>query len=238
MTTPATAADAGRQEARRSPHGTRHRYDRWKCRCDACRAAKTRAQRDARRDRRARREGAQFKHGAAAYDCWGCRCDTCRAAHAADTARQRRDRRARRDTAQFKHGASAYEHWGCRCETCMAAIAEKDRRPYWRRYRKSPKGSATQRRYRKTPKSAASQRAVYAGKQARTLDNARRHYYVWTGPELEIASRDDLSITQIALMLGRTYNAVVYARRCIERDPRKAFLAGLARQPAAAGPGR
>jgi len=223
---PPTADDADRPEGCRSPHGTRARYDRWKCRCDACRAAKMDAQRDQRRDHRARRDTAQFKHGASAYDSWGCRCDICRTAHAADMARRRRDMRARRDTAQFKHGAAGYDHWGCRCETCTAAVAGRDLRHYYRRYRESPKGRATQRRYRKTPKSLATQRVVRARRQARTLEGARRYRYAWTGPELEIAARDDLTIKQIALMLGRTYNAVRWARQCLERDPRKQFLAG------------
>ena len=68
-----------------------------------------------------------------------------------------------------------------------------------------------------------------AAAQARTTDNARRRGYVWTGPELEIAARDDLTVAEIARMLGRTYYAVVTARHRIRRDPRADWLAGLAR---------
>jgi hypothetical protein len=68
----------------------------------------------------------------------------------------------------------------------------------------------------------------YGRVQAETASAARRHGRVWTGPELEIAARDDLSNKEIALMLGRTYAAVDHARRGIKIDPRKQFLAGLA----------
>jgi len=64
--------------------------------------------------------------------------------------------------------------------------------------------------------------------QARTLEAARRRGYVWTGPELEIASRRDLSTQQVALMLGRTYWAVEMIRRQLRADPRKALVAGIA----------
>ena len=59
-----------------------------------------------------------------------------------------------------------------------------------------------------------------------------------TGPELEIAARDDMTVMQSALTLGRTYSAIVRVRYRIRHDPRSDFLAGLASQPAAAGPGR
>jgi hypothetical protein len=69
--------------------------------------------------------------------------------------------------------------------------------------------------------------------QARTLDGAKRHGQPWTGPELEIAARDDLAIAEAALMIGRTYRAVSGARSQLRRDPRKAALAGLGRRAGA-----
>ena len=54
---------------------------------------------------------------------------------------------------------------------------------------------------------------------------------MWTGPELEVASRDDLTAEQIALMLGRTYAAVGTPACVSAAIPARRFLAGLARKP-------
>jgi hypothetical protein len=66
-----------------------------------------------------------------------------------------------------------------------------------------------------------------AAAQAGTRPSARRNGLAWTGPELEIAARDDLTAEQAARMLGRTYRAVAGQRAHMCHDPRKAFLAGL-----------
>jgi hypothetical protein len=60
-----------------------------------------------------------------------------------------------------------------------------------------------------------------------TLDNARHHREVWTGPQLEIAAREDLTAKQIAAMTGRTMHAVYYMRRRLRDDPKIIWLAGL-----------
>jgi hypothetical protein len=59
------------------------------------------------------------------------------------------------------------------------------------------------------------------------VDTARRHGRMWTGPELEVASRDDLTAEQAAVMLGRTLFAVETARRRLRQEPRYQSLAGL-----------
>lgn len=69
--------------------------------------------------------------------------------------------------------------------------------------------------------------AQYRADQAETLPQARRYGYMWTGPELELASRDDLTSKQVALMTGRTLSAVVNVRHRLSTDPRKISLAGL-----------
>lgn len=62
----------------------------------------------------------------------------------------------------------------------------------------------------------------------RTRATARRGGYEWTGPELEIAARDDLTVMEMALMLGRSYNAVIKKRGLLRRDdPRTVNLAGV-----------
>lgn len=58
-----------------------------------------------------------------------------------------------------------------------------------------------------------------------TLDTAHNHGKMWTGPELEIVARDDLSARQVAVMLGRTLYAVKHARQALKDDPRKIKLA-------------
>lgn len=58
-------------------------------------------------------------------------------------------------------------------------------------------------------------------RQHRSLDRATRsaERRQWTGPELElVATRDDLTLNQLAAMLGRTYAAVAKQSSLIRRD--------------------
>lgn len=58
-------------------------------------------------------------------------------------------------------------------------------------------------------------------------ESARRNYYIWTGPELEIVSRTDLTASAAAKILGRTIAAVNNQRRLLRRgDPKKTNLLG------------
>lgn len=66
-----------------------------------------------------------------------------------------------------------------------------------------------------------------AREQKKTAPKARNHGKQWTGPELEIASRPELTATQAAKMLGRTHVAVRAARQKLRRDPKWASVAGL-----------
>jgi hypothetical protein len=63
--------------------------------------------------------------------------------------------------------------------------------------------------------------------QRATLDGAGRRGLPWTGPELEIAARDDLTPEQVAEMTGRTLYGVNEARKRLRRDPRAIALAGV-----------
>lgn len=63
-------------------------------------------------------------------------------------------------------------------------------------------------------------------RNARSRDTASHHCQEWTGPELEVAAREDLTESEVAHMLGRTVAAVQSARRDLRVDPRKARLAG------------
>ena len=72
-------------------------------------------------------------------------------------------------------------------------------------------------------------RAHYARKQIETSASATKNYYEWTGPELEIVAREDLTARAAPLMLGRTAAAVQMQRHLLRVDPRKINLAGIAR---------
>jgi len=62
--------------------------------------------------------------------------------------------------------------------------------------------------------------------QNATMPTAGRRGMPWTGPELEIVARADLTAEQAAQMTGRTYHGVETQRRRLGIDPRKADLAG------------
>lgn len=103
-----------------------------------------------------------------------------------------------RDPARIPHGRGGYANYRCRCPVCTAAHTEECREPS-RRFRQSDQGK----------------RIIAAHVKARqdaTLDRAHNHRKHWTGPELELAARDDLTVEQIAVMLGRSYFAVAIAR--------------------------
>lgn len=69
-------------------------------------------------------------------------------------------------------------------------------------------------------------RLAYERKQRRSLETSTRKGYAWTGPEIDIAMRADLTYEQAALMLGRTVAGVMYVRRGVGGDPRKYALWG------------
>lgn len=63
--------------------------------------------------------------------------------------------------------------------------------------------------------------------QSALSNKAKNNRKQWTGPELELASREDLSASQVASKLGRTLYAVKHMRRKLRDDPRKVLLAGV-----------
>lgn len=66
-------------------------------------------------------------------------------------------------------------------------------------------------------------------RNAKSRDTATRSGQQWTGPELDIAMRDDLTATQAAAMLGRTIRAVENARHLCRYDPKYINLLGASR---------
>ena len=63
----------------------------------------------------------------------------------------------------------------------------------------------------------------------RTRAKATRNGQQWTGAELEIATRDDLTAVEAAEMLGRTYQAVMNVRHLCKSDPKYIHLLGASR---------
>jgi hypothetical protein len=163
------------------------------------------------------------EHGT--YACYrhsGCRCAECRNARRIEAARQKAKRYARTRTGtapDFTHGPSGYDTWGCRCRTCTTGHSQNpvkkaaDRR--WTENHRGEKDAATVARRRRD--------------QAATLDQASRRGQPWTGPELELAARSDLSAKAIALMIGRTRWAVQTKRYELRAEPKIIEAAGLSR---------
>lgn len=62
-------------------------------------------------------------------------------------------------------------------------------------------------------KPCSSKRSAASNKKANdaSLPRATRNGYPWTGPEIEIIAREDLSISQMVAMLNRTRGAVKMA---------------------------
>ena len=66
-------------------------------------------------------------------------------------------------------------------------------------------------------------------RQAQTLERAVNNGKQWTGPEMELVLRGDMSVRELALALGRTMNAVRYIKRQLveKQDPRYVNVAGM-----------
>lgn len=120
------------------------------------------------------------------------------------------------------HGNTSRYRRGCRCWDCITAIRVSEARNSGRgaSSRAPAAGGASQ----------ADQRESWRNKMLNDhiRDQAKRLGYVWTGPELEMAARRDLSARQIAVMLGRSVHGVRGARRR-GLDPKWAPIIGRPR---------
>lgn len=169
------------------------------------------------------------QHGSPSAYKKGCRCSECRAGRAQRAQKQREGRARRRLRSEaaedsFTHGLAAYTNWGCRCAVCTAEHSA------------ACKGVSQRWRERNPEEANERSRQSFAKAQAETLGRATRHYWQWTGPELELAARPDLSARQVALLIGRTAAAVVAARRRLKEDPQAINVAGIAKGGPAASP--
>lgn len=94
-----------------------------------------------------------------------------------------------------------------RCPLCNAAAVRRWEKGNLERRRRNRTSS------RRRAQNATADRAVNSGKE-------------WTGPELEVAARVDLTSAEAAVLLGRTVYGVMTVRHRMKFDPRVAYLAG------------
>jgi hypothetical protein len=113
-----------------------------------------------------------------------------------------------------KHGNYRYRDKGCRCDQC---------REWNREQRRLVRG--------RDPEKAKEEYRRHGANKKKLNDKLReaadRHRQEWTGVELEIASRPDLTARQVAAVLHRTLIAVRNMRRRLasDLDPRDRMLA-------------
>lgn len=154
----------------------------------------------------------------------GCRCERCVIENRAYVLRAKSKRMSAGDIA---HGTLTGYGDGCRCADCKRASSEchlRYREEDPERYRSS------RRRASKRYSDSHDAKRIQREQQRHTQELAWRNRYQWTGPELEVALRRDLTAYQAALMLGRTQAAVQMQRDLHEVDVRKQNLAGLPRR--------
>lgn len=135
---------------------------------------------------------------------------------------------------RIKHGTTgAWMYRKCRCDICIEARRDYKRRE-WQKRQESFRWADYEHGKTETysagcdcEKCAEAMRIYLLQRNQRTQDTARAMGKRWTGPEVEHAIRDDLSIEQIAADLGRTYAAVSNVRKSIAAgEPRYLSLLG------------
>ena len=168
------------------------------------------------------------QHGYNAYRR-GCRCDICRAANTERCAEYRAKRleRAASDGVpdDVEHGHSAYQNWGCRCDICRASVLTFNAQLSQRGRSGKPSHPRGGWQARCACDSCKVRMARYLRwRNAESLDGAVHYGEEWTGPQMEVAARDDITDKQAAQILGRTISAVHSARHALRVDPRKQRL--------------
>lgn len=102
----------------------------------------------------------------------------------------------------FKHGRRGWEYHGCRCHTCetVARARRQEQQPAHRAYLKRNRKELN----RLTRKN-------YHKKQSATSPS--RGWSRWTSAEDVVAARTDITVLEIASVLGRSYASVKKRRR-------------------------
>lgn len=199
-------------------HGKPTTYSNWGCRCELCSVAhkSAMARQQSNRIARAMQGADDVPHGMSGYTGWGCRCEVCKEAQTEKS--RRRALKAGRDfrpgipgpaPSSFNHGTTGRYWQGCTCGQCHRAFRD------W----KLP--------YERQPRSRRKVREHKRAANEESLASARNRWKVWTGPELEVASRRDLTAREVARLIGRTVYAVEQKRRALKIDPQAIALAGV-----------
>lgn len=161
-------------------------------------------------------------------------------------ARQRHGVGAGNPQLYHQHGTLGMYRSGCRCSQCTATSRGVAKRSRVRARERLKTGSDQIehgvegynywgcRCEECKEAAAASTRRRRGAYQSRTLSQARNYGKEWTGPELELAARTDLTAEEVASMLGRTYAAVARMRERLQREPKYANVAGISRGSEAA----
>lgn len=160
---------------------------------------------------------------------------------AVEATRRRHGIQAGNPPVYHRHGTPSMYNAGCRCEPCKNRHSNRMRLlRHQRLERLEARGGEFEHgtsgyvswgcRCDTCAKAQAkNNHAYYNSSQAVTLPQARNNGKQWTGPELELASRDDLTANEVAAILGRTFAAVHATRKRIKKDPKYVDLAGVAR---------
>jgi hypothetical protein len=142
--------------------------------------------------------------------------------------------------AAHPHGTWERYNAGCRCTGCRAAHLERWTDDYERRAGASPEeiphgiggyGNWGCRCEVCCAAKEAENAAQFRNSNAASLPGAKKRGQEWTGPELEIAARKELTAKQVAEMLGRTVSGVRNVRTRLNKEPELRRLAGLASEP-------
>lgn len=193
-------------------HGTLTAYTHLKCRCPECKeVARVYSRERARKLGGFPKKRKEWQHGTLTGVRHKCKCNACKKAQY--DAYLRKKKRAM-GTEPPSHGTvRGYGLYGCRCEKCTRAQV------------------ASNKRYNERSKQNFVARQKWLNEES--VNKASRHGYVWTGPELEIASRSDLPVPQVATMLGRSEYAVRTIRVRLRREPKLKWVAGIRDAPMA-----
>jgi hypothetical protein len=128
-----------------------------------------------------------------------------------------------------------YREAGCRCDLCRAWAHQMSQEHRARHPDITQRQSESNRRWRAAnpEKHLAAVRRRNRRDQAQNAESAAKarerghHNHQWTGPELEIAARPDLTPVQVAAMIGRSIRGVTEMRIRIKKEPKLQMLAGL-----------
>ena len=132
--------------------------------------------------------------------------------------------------AEFYRNRSRKDGLGVYCRDCGRKIwgeHEARKRRTSESFRAAKAAAAAEWRERQPDRHNTNAARHIAAKQADTVPGAKNAGRRWSGPELELALREDMNVQELATLLGRSYLAVVKARQRARTDPKYINLAGV-----------